>query len=147
MNGHEHRWVGAVAGPLTGFGLAINQNRPISASEVCGWLLGGIGGSQLPDILEPAYCPNHRKFAHSGTVLAVDLAFLGSETLEGWIKGLKGKAAAYRWQAQLNPQSHIWFSLLAALCELAAGMLPAVLAGYASHLLCDATTPFGIPIC
>jgi membrane-bound metal-dependent hydrolase YbcI (DUF457 family) len=147
MNGREHRLVGAFAGPAAGLGLAIRANRSVSGLEVCGWVAGGVGGSKLPDIFEPAHCPRHRKFAHSGTVLAADLAFLQSETLEGWIEWLKNKAAEYRTQAQLQPQADFWPSLLAGLLEFFAGVLPALLGGYASHLVCDATTPFGIPLC
>jgi len=80
-------------------------------------------------------------------VLAADLAFLQSETLEGWIEWVKNKAAEYRTRAQLQPQADFWPSLLAVLLEFFAGVLPALFGGYASHLVCDATTPFGIPLC
>jgi membrane-bound metal-dependent hydrolase YbcI (DUF457 family) len=147
MNGREHRFIGAFAGPATGLGLATKSNRAVSGLEVCGWIAGGIGGSKLPDLLEPADCPRHRKFAHSGAVLAADLAFLQSATLEHWIVSLKNKAAEYRSQAQLQPQADFWPSLLAGLLEFLAGVLPALFGGYASHLVCDATTLFGIPLC
>jgi hypothetical protein len=80
-------------------------------------------------------------------VLAADLAFLQSSTLEGWIEWLKNKAGEYQMKAQLQPQADFWPSLLAGLLEFFAGVLPALLGGYASHLVCDATTPFGIPLC
>ena len=147
MNGKGHTVVGAVAGPVTGLGLAKRADRQVSGLEACGWVLGGIGGSKLPDLFEPAYCPHHRKFAHSGTVLAADLTFLSSETLESWVQKLKSKAVELRSQAALNPEYAIWSSLLAGLCEILAGVVPALFGGYASHLICDATTPFGIPLC
>jgi membrane-bound metal-dependent hydrolase YbcI (DUF457 family) len=65
MNGKEHRLGGMLAGPATGIGLAIRANRSVSALEACGWVAGGIGGAKLPDLLEPAVHPGHRKFAHS----------------------------------------------------------------------------------
>jgi membrane-bound metal-dependent hydrolase YbcI (DUF457 family) len=147
MNGKAHRLAGVIAGPATGIGLAIKANRPVSGPEVFGWVAGGIGGAKLPDLLEPAVCPGHRKFAHSGTLLAANLAFLQSQTLESWIQLLKSKAAANRLQAQLDPQSALLHSIIAGFLEFLAGVLPAVLGGYASHLFCDATTPFGIPLC
>ena len=147
MNGKEHRLGGMLAGPATGIGLAVKANRSVSALEACGWVVGGIGGAKLPDLIEPAEHPSHRKFAHSGTVLAANLAFLQSQTLESWIRWLKAKAAEHQLQAQLDPQSALWHSIIAGFLEFLAGVLPAVLGGYASHLICDATTPFGIPLC
>lgn len=147
MNGKEHRLGGMFAGPATGISLAVTANRSVSALEACGWVTGGIAGAKLPDLLEPAVHPGHRKFAHSGTVLAANLALLQSQTLESGIQLLKGKAAEHRFQAQLDPQSALWHSIIAAFLEFLAGVLPAVLGGYASHLICDATTPFGIPLC
>lgn len=138
---------GAIAGPATGIGLALRSNRSVSGLELCGWVAGGVGGAKLPDLLEPADCPGHRKFAHSATILTADLALLKSQALESWIKWLKSKAAEYRLHAQLNPESALWSSLFAGLLEFLAGVLPAMLGGYASHLFCDATSPFGIPLC
>ncbi len=147
MNGSEHTLAGLIAGPATGIGLALRANRSVSGLELCGWIAGGIGGAKLPDLVEPADCPRHRKFAHSGTLLAADLTLIQSQTLESWIMRLKSKAAEYERQAQLSPQSALWLSIIAGLFEFLAGVLPAVLGGYASHLVCDATTPFGIPLC
>ena len=147
MNGREHTLAGVIAGPTTGIGLAIKANRAVSGPELFGWVVGGISGSKLPDLLEPADCPRHRKFAHSGTLLAADLALIQSRTLESWIVWLKVKAAEYRRLAQLNPESALWRSIVAGFFEFLAGVLPALLGGYASHLVCDATTPFGIPLC
>jgi hypothetical protein len=87
--------------------LAVRAERAVSGPEIGGWLVGGIAGGKLPDLLEPSTFPGHRKFAHSGTLLAGDLMLLQSQTLETWILWLKRKAAGYRWQAQLNPESAI----------------------------------------
>jgi hypothetical protein len=80
-------------------------------------------------------------------VLAANLAFLQSLTLESWIQWLKSEAVEHRLQAQRDPQSALWHSIIAGFLEFLAGVLPAVFGGYASHLICDATTPFGIPLC
>lgn len=147
MNGKAHGMFGAGAGLATGMGLSFAASRQPTFPEVCGWLAGGVAGAKLPDLFEPAIHPHHRGFAHNTTVLAANLAFLQSQTLESWTQSLKRKAAEHRFHAQLNPQSAFLNSIIAGLLEFLAGALPAMLAGYASHLVCDATTPFGIPIC
>ena len=147
MNGKEHAAIGLFAGPVTGLALLIETNRSPTFAEVCGWAVGGLGGAKLPDILEPAIHPGHRQFCHSGTVLAADLAFLQSATLKSWIQWLHDEAAKQRMKALANPENAILHSMAALILEFAAGALPALFAGYASHLLADCTTPCGIPIC
>jgi len=61
--------VAAVAQYLSEVGS--NANKQFDFGELLGrGLLGygfGVIGGVLPDLLEPAYLPNHRKFAHSFT--------------------------------------------------------------------------------
>ena|SRR5882672_6639188 len=146
MNAKAHALIGAGAGSLTGWTLAIKANREPTLPEICGWIVGGIGGAKLPDLLEPAYCPRHRKFCHSGCVLAIDLAFLQSQMLENWIQALHDKADEHRARSLSDPENALIYCLSAILCEFLAGVLPALFGGYASHLLADSTTPCGIPI-
>jgi membrane-bound metal-dependent hydrolase YbcI (DUF457 family) len=147
MNGRAHAIFGAGAGVAAGARVSCTANPQPTFPEICGWLAGGVTGAKLPDLFEPAIHPHHRGFAHSGTVLTANFAFLTSETLNGWIQSLKSAAAERRLKAQLNPQSALMHSIIAWLLEFLAGVLPSLFGGYASHLLCDATTPFGIPIC
>ena len=147
MNGKAHAIFGAGAGIGTGVALSFSANRQPTIPEVCGWITGGVTGAKLPDLFEPAIHPHHRGFGHSGSLLAANLSFLMSETLSSWIQSLKSAAAGYRLKAQLDPQSALLHSLLACLLEFLAGGLPSLLGGYASHLVCDATTPLGIPVC
>ena len=145
MKAKAHALIGAGAGSITGFTLALRANREPTFPEVCGWVAGGISGAKLPDLLEPAHCPNHRKFCHSGSVLAADLAFLQSQTLQSWIQALHDKAAEHRSRSLSDPENALVYSICALLCEFLAGVLPALFGGYASHLLADSTTPCGIP--
>jgi|GEM_PF-4819382 len=62
MNGKAHAMIGLLAGTDTGLALSIEANRRPAFAEVCGWSVGGVGGAKLPDILEPAIHPSHRKF-------------------------------------------------------------------------------------
>jgi F0F1-type ATP synthase assembly protein I len=146
MNRHAHFVGGIVAGPSTGFLLAKRANRAPKPAEVGGWFAGGVLGAKTPDILEPAYCPGHREVCHSASVLAMDIALLQSQTLEHCINYLHDKAAEYRRRSEAEPDSSFWFSLLAVLCEFAAGVLLGFLGGYASHLILDSTTPCGLPL-
>lgn len=147
MNGKAHIIGGAIAGPMAGMLQSSRTNRQTTFPEVCGWLGGGILGAMGPDLLEPANHPHHRKFAHSAAVLVGDLALLQSQTLTTWIEGLGAEAAKQREKAQQNPEGWLLHSIAAWLLDLLAGLLPGLLGGYASHLLLDCTTPFGIPIC
>jgi inner membrane protein len=147
MNGKAHATIGLFAGPATGLVLAIEADRSPTLGEICGWAAGGLSGAKLPDILEPTIHPGHRKFCHSGTVLVADLAFLQCGTLKSWIQWLHDEAAKQRTKALLDPGYAILHSIAALILEFLAGVLPAVPAGYASHLIADCTTPYGIPIC
>lgn len=87
--------------------------NPITAIPA-GMVLG-----KLPDLLEPATSPNHRKFCHSVAVLG----------LVGY-----GVKKTYEWE----PESGFEKFLRGAL--LVGG------ACYAVHLLADATTPRSLPV-
>ncbi|MEX2523726.1 MAG: metal-dependent hydrolase [Gammaproteobacteria bacterium] len=76
--------------------------------------------ARLPDIIEPACHPNHRQFFHS-------LAFAGTISY--------GMYRLYEWE----PESDLDKTLR--LAGLAAG------ASYLIHLLLDARTPKGLPVC
>lgn len=76
-------------------------------------------GGKLPDIVEPATSPHHRKLFHGVVVLLA----------VGW-----GVKEAYQWKPEEN-----WEKLVR-LAIVFGGI------GYISHLALDATTPMGIPL-
>jgi membrane-bound metal-dependent hydrolase YbcI (DUF457 family) len=79
--------------------------------------LGGLAGSALPDILEPAIHPNHRGIAHSAVV--------GSGI---FIKAIKS------WTTNSSQPQGAESVILTALAV-----------GYLSHLFLDGKTPKGLP--
>lgn len=115
-SGNTHLAVGAA----TGLAIALIDNKkhklihnPITAS-----FLGAVFG-KLPDIIEPAFHPNHRQFFHSGLTFSA-IGF--------------GVYKAYSWEPETNFEKVIRGIMLIAGCS------------YLSHLVCDSTTPKGLPL-
>lgn len=145
-NKNEHYRVAAMTGPGFTFLKATSQGRQLSASEALGSLVSSAITSRLPDALEPATHPNHRRMFHS-------VAFLGALTIFVLPKieaacqeqlrlaeVCKQKAAFSFWQQQREE----WLKQ-ARWHELCAGFLSGLVPGYASHLLADSQTPKGLP--
>ena len=64
-NSDTHMLIGGGIGALCYLGYKwINHKKPSALGVIASFGLGGIGGL-LPDILEPATNPNHRKLFHS----------------------------------------------------------------------------------
>jgi membrane-bound metal-dependent hydrolase YbcI (DUF457 family) len=146
MNGKAHVIGGIIGGPAAGIATLIKANRQPTLMEVGGWFAAGVVGAKLPDLLEPAFCPTHRKFCHSGCMLALDLAALQSQTLQDMIEGLLQHAKRYHLMAQNSEDNQLGYKLCAYLLEFSAGALPGFLGSYASHLILDSTTPCGLPL-
>ena len=64
-NRRTHIDAGAIAGTATALVMAREQSGAILLAELAGGMLGGALGGAMPDVLEPATSPNHRKLAHS----------------------------------------------------------------------------------
>lgn len=115
-NRSEHEFFGAL------FGMAAScsskEDPGWLANPVTGALLGKAAG-RLPDIIEPALSPHHRKLFHSWAVFAG--------------MGLAVKAA-YDWQPEEEYQKTLrWIAIIAG-------------AGYLSHLLLDSLTKRSLPL-
>ena len=113
--------------------------------EAIGGLLGGWVGGVLPDVLEPARHPHHRKLGHS-------VAAAGALTLARiaeWQATFRTAADAAASRSLVHPIGSIerssaeWDELF---WRLLAGVLVGLVAGYASHLVLDAGTPRGLPL-
>ena len=115
-NRSEHFWIGAL---LTGLG-TINKakmnNKKISLGKLFNFSLLGGGVALLPDYLEPANNPNHRKFFHSKT-LGLGLLDLGDN-----IRNRDNLT---------NDKKEFWDLMLLA---------------FGSHLVADSFTPKGLPL-
>ncbi|MBN26829.1 MAG: metal-dependent hydrolase [Alteromonadaceae bacterium] len=115
-NAKTHMLVGAGVG-LTA-ALRDKKKHPASHNVVVAPAIGAFMG-RLPDILEPALHPNHRQFLHGMTVLTLLTA---------------GLLKAYRW----SPDEP-FEKFLRGLMLIGGG-------AYLSHLICDASTPKGLPL-
>jgi inner membrane protein len=118
VNGPTHRIVAGVAIAAAAAHHEQQNGQQPSAMPLAAGALGAIC-TNLPDILEPATSPNHRKLFHSVTC-AVAIAV--------------GINKAWHWK----PEDDL--GRLARFVVLVAG------AGYLAHLALDATTKRSLPI-
>jgi inner membrane protein len=128
MDRAEHLGIGSFVGALAVLVAAHRQGRPARFGEVVGGALWGAAGARLPDVLEPADHPNHRAVGHSVLTLGVTAV------------------AAFKMAPELEPlptQDTEQAQLVRDILQTAKLGLPA---GYASHLVADATTPRGLPL-
>ena len=143
-NRATHAQVGAAAGGICAALRVAGAPTTHQLAETIGGLIGGWVGGVLPDVLEPATTPNHRQAAHSvvagGTLMLARLA--------EWQAGCRAAADGAARRALLLPlrsderrraetEALVW--------RFVAGALVGLVAGYASHLLLDATTARGLP--
>ncbi len=116
-NGPTHRIAAAlVVGGTAAYAEAKNNRvtlKPVAAATLAAWL------TDLPDILEPAVNPHHRKFFHS-LVCAGAVAY--------------GTHKVYRW----NPET--------TLGEFARFLLLVGGGAYLIHLSLDLVTPRSLPL-
>lgn len=143
-------WAGALVG--IGVGLYVTRERdgwPVIA-RIMGAVLGSMAGAALPDLVEPGVHSWHRRSLHSWSVLAGSgVATVAPPAfLRQWIT--EREAAANRWRAAYEalPIGH---PDRAGLClaefveHFLIGAAVGLPAGYASHLVLDATSPRGLP--
>jgi len=110
-NFEEHLIVGALAGVFSSQSLnSSNQDNLLSN------IFWSCLGASVPDVLEPADSPNHRKFFHS-----VSFQFLSSKILLGILQ-----------DSNVKPEIK--------------NIITPLIIGYSSHLLLDLSTPKGLPI-
>lgn len=111
-----HAIIGGGVGTLCYLGYCwFAKNKPSVQGLGTAFGLGGLGGS-IPDIIEPASNPNHRKFFHSAGFSTFLASFLKVITDDDEIAHDKKLA----------------FIIL--------------ILSYLSHILSDSTTPRGIPL-
>ncbi|MAC47436.1 MAG: metal-dependent hydrolase [Oceanospirillum sp.] len=115
-SGKTHIVVGAATGLVVS--LIDRERQSFSHNPCIATVLGALFG-KFPDIPEPALHPHHRQFFHSKVVFA-------ATTL--------GLIEAYKWK----PDSEIE--------KIIRGLLLICGGAYLSHLICDSTTPRGLPL-
>lgn len=116
-NANAHRIGAAIA---IGGVMAIQEDKDgeLTARPLWGAAGGALAGT-LPDILEPAYHPNHRQFFHSFTALG--LVGVGLYKLHKW-----------------EPSDDVG--------KVLRGLGMVVCGAYIAHLVMDAGTPKSLPL-
>lgn len=131
---HEHDRAGTFVGMITGaIDVALSGGSPNEiVVAAIGGSLGGLAGSRLPDILEPATHPRHRNGFHSVALVSASgwAAFAGMSEWQGTWAGARASA---------TPEKRL-------LLAFARGLFSGALGGYGSHLALDAGTPLGLPL-
>lgn len=107
-----------LAGSFTAMAVAASMPGPTVASVGASFFIGKDAG-RIPDLLEPATCPNHRRFFHSWVAL-VAMSY-------GWKK-------AYDWEPETDLEKFLRFIALV-------GGAAAI-----SHLVLDSLTPNSLPL-
>ncbi|MCE9580089.1 MAG: metal-dependent hydrolase [Deltaproteobacteria bacterium] len=148
-NRRTHRTVGAAVGAASALVMLEKNATPLeSVAEIFGGGLGGILGSALPDIVEPATSPNHRDIFHSAAA-AAGLVRQARRRVSTYQRALCTKADAYAVKRK-QPDASFLDQLIAFIAEIglrvAAGFVSALAPGYLSHLALDASTPKSIPL-
>lgn len=144
-NQATHEVVGAASGAAFTLLRVSDAPTPHAFAEVLGGAVGGWVGGLLPDVLEPATTPNHRKLAHSVVVGgALTLARLAE-----WQAACRTEARSCVARAlvlAVGSDARHRAERDALVWRFLAGILAGLVAGYASHLLLDAGTAKGLPL-
>ena len=140
-----HIEAGAVLGGLAASVRAPRIGTPEAIAEILGGTFLGMLGGVMPDILEPATHPSHRKMAHSlataGALLSIPLVDMQAHC-RSFASAARSRAASYQVECPERDRA-----LFEALCwHVIAGAVAGFLAGYLSHLALDATTSYGLPV-
>jgi len=146
-NGKEHREIALVVGAAAAFCCASDAPRDNAIVETIGGALGGYVGGVLPDVIDPPIHPGHRSLGH-GVLPVGATAKYYVENVRAWQEELRRLARGYAQSAaRANSESErTKYLLLETLCQLAAGFVVGIGAGYVSHLAMDACTPKGLPL-
>jgi membrane-bound metal-dependent hydrolase YbcI (DUF457 family) len=144
-----HTVVGAVAGGTYALVCAPKNQKPLNnLAEVVGGALGGVVGSRLPDVLEPAIHSFHRSTFHSVATAGTITYGMAQKQVSpaDALRKLADEAAQRAAILKANGQPALQDELLELLLHVAAGVVSGLPAGYVSHLACDMTTPRSIPL-
>jgi inner membrane protein len=117
-NALEHSTYGGVAGGVTYLVMCRYYERQPDLGELLLCAGAGLFAAGIPDFIEPAINPHHRKFAHSFTTGSLLLKFANDQCGVG-----NGRVQQFK-----------------------KILLAVSIAGYLSHLLADACTPKCLPL-
>lgn len=143
----SHRIAGGIVGGGSALIMARDQKPVHQSIEAFSGVLAGLYFGVLPDLIEPAKHPNHRKTAHSLALGLVIIICLGpmAKYLAGKSRELADWAIEKRQtEESLLVKTILWF--LEIFLRFAAGALNAISFSYSSHLILDAFTPKSLPL-
>jgi membrane-bound metal-dependent hydrolase YbcI (DUF457 family) len=148
MPGREtHKIVGGLTGATAAFLNAQNQPLLPALAEIFGGWLAGQHAGTWPDAAEPSISSHHRDVCHAiaPSFASATLLLQQVESLQG---ALRSQAQAYfQLAATTNDGSQQTVSAIAGLfLHVLAGSVPAIPAGYLSHVALDAATARGVPL-
>jgi hypothetical protein len=140
-----HQIVGSLVGGGNALISAWDSDPAGTLIELVGGMYGGSVGGLLPDWIEPALSPKHRRLAHSWGALLASIA----TNLQAAQDECRRQAAVCLARSQDPTLTAInrfllqvgWF-----FWRFAAGFLSGFAPGYASHLALDGCTPMGLPL-
>ena len=147
-NRETHAVIGALAGGGFAAYRAREQEQLNALMEIIGGAIGGHIGGRLPDIIEPAFWPGHRQFAHS-VATGSGVAYSLYKLLEKWEEECCSKAEFYsdkRSDELVSWLQKFLYAILEIFFRIAAGIPGGLGIGYLSHLALDGTMQSGIPI-
>lgn len=138
-NGKTHRAIGTTVGVISSVSYAhfIGQDTDNAWQYAIGGSIGGYALSTIADILEPAHIngPNHRGLIH-GVAFNGGLIHCSYDKIKTFLSELVNKARDY------DLKGEQWKAFM---CRCAVGAIVGAIAGHASHLITDFTTPRGLP--
>lgn len=139
-----HAVIGAAAAGGASLYFAREQQPADQALEFVGGMLSGYWSSSWPDVLEPAFHPNHRGPAHAAIPNLVVWSAYSSQ-VESMQEMLRQQSNALAYQAQNSTGIvAVVDAVLAAILRILAGAVIGIPAGYVSHVVVDSFTPKGI---
>lgn len=141
--------VHATCGAMAGFGSLIvtePSGKPCSLAVILGRIAGGAVGGLLPDKLEPAIHPRHRKTCHSvsaGTGISSVVRFACTLDDAGRMEADKLRQIA---SVEPNTLMNVLNRVCAWIVEFLGSAFVGVIVGYLSHLALDFFSPASIPL-
>lgn len=146
-DGRFHRKVGTAVGAGAAAYCAREQSTGHALIEIVGGAIGGNLGARMPDVIDPPTSPRHRSIGH-GVVPVGAAGSAALSSLANMQAELRAEADRHAelFRATTSAAEQLWHFLLELLCRLGAGALPGFVAGYASHVALDFSTPAGLPL-
>lgn len=138
-------------GGITGMGCAYltlpTEPQSNGIVELVGGAVGGVAGSRIPDIIDPATMPNHRDVGHGiiNAIVVGNFCWSNLSEWQAWCRARADECAACRARATDDVARALYW-IAEIFWRFVAGLLAGLIGGYASHLVLDATTPRSLPL-